>query len=209
MSDNSEQTQSQTEVSSSGEQLVGFVPVQSDGNSLGVPVQLVGADTEDDIYFHSQAIELNGERHVIVSQAQDPETGEILLVLQGENGDHIAIQPETLNSMVQASGEGGIQVAVVSQSDETGLAIGTDVNPLSSAQSVSASDITPIATTSIAILPSIIANIPSQTQTTTAPTNVVQAIDTPRVTAQEEQSSSFSSVPTTLTDKESGLYNWY
>jgi hypothetical protein len=111
--------------------------------------------------------------------------------------------------MVQASGEGGIQVAVVSQSDETGLAIGTDVNPLSSAQSVSASDITPIATTSIAILPSIIANIPSQTQTTTAPTNVVQAIDTPRVTAQEEQSSSFSSVPTTLTDKESGLYNWY
>jgi hypothetical protein len=207
MSDNSEQTQSQTEVSSSGEQLVGFVPVQSDGNSLGVPVQLVGADTEDDIYFHSQAIELNGERHVIVSQAQDPETGEILLVLQGENGDHIAIQPETLNSMVQASGEGGIQVAVVSQSDETGLAIGTDVNPLSSAQSVSASDITPIATTSIAILPSIIANIPSQTQTTTAPTNVVQAIDTPRVTAQEEQSSSFSSVPTTLTDKESGLYS--
>jgi hypothetical protein len=205
MSDNSEQTQSQTEVSSSGEQLVGFVPVQSDGNTLGV--QLVGADTEDDIYFHSQAIELNGERHVIVSQAQDPETGEILLVLQGENGDHIAIQPETLNSMVQASGEGGIQVAVVSQSDETGLAIGTDVNPLSSAQSVSASDITPIATTSIAILPSIIANIPSQTQTTTAPTNVVQAIDTPRVTAQEEQSSSFSSVPTTLTDKESGLYS--
>jgi hypothetical protein len=83
------------------------------------------------------------------------------------------------------------------------------VNPLSSAQSVSASDVTPIVTTSIAILPSIIANIPSQTQTTTAPTNVVQAIDTPRVTAQEEQSSSLSSVPTTVTEKESGLYYWY
>jgi hypothetical protein len=209
MSDNSEQTQSQTEVSSSGEQLVGFVPVQSDGNSLGVPVQLVGADNEEDIYFQSQAIELNGERHVIVSQAQDPETGEILLVLQGENGDHIAIQPETLNSMVQASGEGGIQVAVVSQSDETGLTIATDVNSLTSAQSVSPSDITSIATTSLAILPSIIANIPSHTQTTTAPTNVVQAIDTPRVTAQEEQSSSLSTVPTIVTDKESGLYNCY
>jgi len=208
MSENSEQTQSQTEVTSS-EQLVGFVPVQqTDASNIGV--QLVGGEGEDELYFGSQAIELNGERHVIVSQAQDPETGEILLVLQGENGDHIAIQPEALSSMVQASAEGGIQVAVVSQSDDTALAIAAaDGNSLTSTQSVSDPDLTPVATTtSLAVLPSIIANIPSQTQTTTAPTNVVQAIDTPRVTAQEEQSSTLTTIPpinTSNTSKESGI----
>ena len=194
MSDNTETNPTQAEVSSS-EQLVDFVPVQADDqNQIGV--QLISEADED--FFGSQAIELNGERHVIVSQAQDPETGELLLVLRGENGEHIAIQPEALSSMVQASGGDHIQVAV--ESTEAALTIASDISSLS--QSVS-SELTSLAT-SLSALPPIIATIPSQTQTTTAPTNVVQAIDTPRV-SQEEQPSSLTNVTEPVSTTATGL----
>ena len=200
MSDNSEPIPTQSEVSS-GEQLVGLVPIEGEDHNIGV--QLIGTDTED--FFGTQAIELNGERHVIVSQAQDPETGEMLLVLRGENGEHIAIQSEALSSMVQASGGDHIQVAVETQ-DEA-LTLSSDLTSVT--HTVSATEPTPESTTCLSPLPPIIANIPSQTQTTTAPTNVVQAIETPRVSQEEQPSSltTLSSVLPIIPSTESGLHS--
>ena len=216
--------------------------------SSNVPVQIVQDGNEQAIYLPSQTIEVNGERHVIVSQAQDPETGEMLLVLQGENGEHIALPQDAFSSgLIQVASEDGLQMAVTQPtSNEEGIQIAV-TQPTSNEENIQMAVMTQAETTEngiqMLVTPStsvdgvqmavvtqpndsgltlvadsnltnltlgqlegdgtmvstLITNIPNQNQTP-APTNVVQALETPRVTAQEEQSTTSKVINTENVD---------
>lgn len=198
-------TESSEQIQMSGnndtnDQLLGYLQVQS-STSESMPVQLMQGDNNDGLLLQPQSIEFNGERHVILSQAQDPETGELLVVLQSENGEHIALPADALTSgLVQVSSDGNDQViALVPQGQGNDS---QNVSGVSSSGVVAVSLDNLISTNqSTSVLSSLIANIPNQIQQTTAPTNVVQAIDTPKMTTQEDQgSSSLLNVANSLID---------
>ncbi|CAG2105472.1 unnamed protein product [Medioppia subpectinata] len=173
MSDNCDQT---PEGVTSGQQTV---PILSEDNALDV--ELVADDTDEEFeefWRAAQVIEVNGERHTIVSPALDPESGKLLLVVRSESGDQIALSAETLHAMAMKSREDNIQESVVSQSDETALTLASDMTSLT--QSVSTSELSQMSSTSLAALPPI--------QMRTAATNVVQSMDAPIVSEEEYHS---------------------
>ena len=67
---------------------------------------LGNSENETTTLLESQStIELNGERHVIVQETQDPQTGELLLVLKSESGNHIALPSSVIQSGIQLATE--------------------------------------------------------------------------------------------------------
>lgn len=153
------------------------VPVQIEGAAGGQTTQLV---------LQSQTIELNGEQ-VMVQQGQDPETGEMLLFFQDEQGQHIALPSNVLSSgLVQMAGEGGEMIPIsVSQSD------GDNSNILQNDPDAVRSDLVAVSLDSLAQIAEgsvaeLVAtnNIPPSTSI--APTNVVQSVDTPKMSASLE-----------------------
>jgi len=197
------------------DQLLSILQVQpSDGNSneVGVPIQLVQGGEEVDgqeaLVLQPQAIEVNGERHVILQQAQDPNTGELLVFFQGENGEAITLPPEALSGgLVQVSGEGNDQVLTLAlpQDGEAGsMVVVTELNSETSAtgvisdntNSVNSSrvltNIPPRESTHTSSLPSSSTRSSSSSypSTFTAGTTLVQSVETPRVTAHQIDSTS-------------------
>ena len=124
------------------------------------------------------AVESNGES-IVLQQGQDPETGEIMYFLQDENGQHIAVTPENLANL-------GIQVASAGTDDLVGVAVSQPDNETTT-DSVSVnldgvrSELVAVTLDGLTQLSeSTTLNIPNATPSI-ADTNVVQSIDTPKM----------------------------
>ncbi|RWS30648.1 hypothetical protein B4U80_00179 [Leptotrombidium deliense] len=180
------------------EQLLEILQVRRENSGdETVPVEFVGGGDGNDgtgaLILQSQEIELNGERHVILQQAQDSETGELLVVLQGANGEPIALSSEALSSMqglVQVSGAEGEQMITLAVSQENAgqqMVVITD----SSSSTVATLPVESLASaTSRFSLSSTTKAVSNLCSTANASTNVVQAVETPRMATHQEQSSS-------------------
>ncbi|XP_074595276.1 uncharacterized protein LOC141850536 isoform X2 [Brevipalpus obovatus] len=175
----------------------GVVVAGDDGVGESVlPMQLVtgGGDTIDgqEALLLQSSIEVNGERHLILQQGRDPNTGEVLVFLQGENGETIGLPPEAVNANILQMGESGEQVytlAIPQDSTNGSMVVFSDASAVvTSTSSVDATGPELSTSDSVAMNSTGTLDIPTQaiSATTTALTNVVQSVDTPLVAIQSD-----------------------
>lgn len=182
------------------------IATDNDGESV-LPMQLVtgGGDTIDgqEALLLQSSIEVNGERHLILQQGRDPNTGEVLVFLQGENGETIGLPPEAVNANILQMGENGEQVytlAIPQDSTNGSMVVFSDASSASavvtSASSIDATGPELSTSDSVAMNSTGTLDIPTQaisaTTATTALTNVVQSVDTPLVAIQSDKDISLS-----------------
>jgi hypothetical protein len=144
------------------------------------------SQTESTMITSHTSIEL-GERQLILQQTQS-ETGEIIFFLQGENGEQIAIPPEALSSgLVQLTdSEGNDQViALTLPTDGQQIMMVGDDNAMIESGAVVSQSTLDVSADILNNLGAASIAIPSHQTTSTAATNVVQSIETPRVSTQE------------------------
>ncbi|XP_053212544.1 uncharacterized protein LOC128396048 [Panonychus citri] len=206
-----------TEISDeSGQQILSLLQVQGDEGSGHETIQLVttSGDGEDidgqESLLLQPAIEVNGERHVILQQAQDPNTGEVLVFLQGENGETVCLPPEALNANIVQMDDGSGQVytlalpsedssvMVVSESDGTivegGATLMTEENFIATTTS-SASD-TQVVQSVVGPLMATTSTEPTESMTTTES----DLIESANLIDESDEASASISIPTsTLT----------
>lgn len=156
----------------------------TDGDNQNTMIQFVesGLDSvapDENHIYASQSVEVNGVPHVIVQEAQDPETGEALVVLKSENGSLIALPHSALSSgiMQMGSGDNGEQeMMAVTEADANGsVVVVTDVGSMG--------------------LTNSILDKGDEHQVTQADTGLVQSIETPKMSlAQDDLTPSDSQV---------------
>ncbi|XP_053212543.1 LOW QUALITY PROTEIN: serine-rich adhesin for platelets-like [Panonychus citri] len=157
-----------------------------------------------------QILSLLQSLHVILQQAQDPNTGEVLVFLQGENGETVCLPPEALNANIVQMDDGSGQVytlalpsedssvMVVSESDGTivegGATLMTEENFIATTTS-SASD-TQVVQSVVGPLMATTSTEPTESMTTTES----DLIESANLIDESDEASASISIPTsTLT----------
>lgn len=118
-------------------------------------------------------MEMNGES-IVLQQGQDPETGEVIFFFQDENGQHIAVTPDCLPSLGLQVAPAGDEMAAASQADAAQVAVASEAGDAAKDQLVAVSldslnNLAQLAESSMSL------------PTAVADTNVVQSVDTPKM----------------------------
>lgn len=153
---------------------------QTDASDTSVQQDAEEGDASNgtQLVLQQQMIEVNGQQ-LLVQQAQDPETGELIYFLPDENGQHIAITPEMLSS-------GLVHVQTENSNDEM-IAVAVSQSETAGDSSANHSDMIAVSLDGLAQLAEGAAlSSPSQV---VADTNIVQSVETPKMSSTIDTSS--------------------
>ncbi|KAI1296862.1 hypothetical protein HDE_05238 [Halotydeus destructor] len=148
----------------------------STGEVATTSLSVAGGEEEDSVstqmVLHPQTFELNGES-IVLQQGHDPNTGEVVFLLQDENGQHIAVPPESLPGLLQMSGDVDKMISLPVSSEHEHVP-------------VTSSDMMAVNLESLAEIADSALNIPVSATASIADTSVVQAVETPKMSVSDQ-----------------------